>query len=436
MSVSASSSSSSNSSSSSSSSSGSGSNKSSSSSSSGASKSSESNGNSSASSSTSHAGSSNGNSSTRDHVDISDEAHHEKDDDSISHFNLDALLGKDDNDTVTHRNGGSGEKLSFDELMDQPHKPRELGQVGSDDDFDTITHRNGNEDPDSDTVTHRNDCSGEKLSFDELMDQPHKPMELGQVDPERKNRVEGHDPEKKVDGFDPSKIVAPRNEIDPPNFKDKDKPGTTTVTVGKWGTGDNDCIYNALIGAGYTKDQILNSDLIDQVAQMNNLDDPNVIQAGMQLKLPTPDANEIVKKIMPNGPNPANPDGEIPDFGRDANRAEINQQLEAAAAKYGIPANVLKAVAWQESTWRANASSFDGGHGKGVMQIDDRWHQFAKTSEVWDSASNIDYGTKYLADLYGKYGNWDKALDHYNGSSTYSDLIFKHMDNQPWTAYV
>lgn len=127
-----------------------------------------------------------------------------------------------------------------------------------------------------------------------------------------------------------------------------------------------------------------------------------------------------------------NPNVGIPSYGPRPNRGQVNNQLEAAAAKYGIPPNILKAVAWQESGWRANASSFDGGHGKGIMQIDDRFHQFARTNQVWDPAQNIDYGARYLRELYDRTGSWASALRRYNGGSDYPPRIFAHAQNQPW----
>lgn len=223
---------------------------------------------------------------------------------------------------------------------------------------------------------------------------------------------------------------------------DPAKEDTTTVTVGKWGTGQNDCVINALKGAGYTDQEIANGNLVDKVAQMNNLKDPNVVQVGQELKLPTRDGNaaandpNVQKAVEEVQQAAANPDASIPNFGSNPNKAEIEKQLEAAAQKYGVPPDIVKAVAWQESTWRANASSFDGGHGKGVMQIDDRFHQFARTNAVWDPAQNIDYGVKYLSDLHDQYGSWNSALRHYNGGASYPGLINGIAARQPWEAYV
>lgn len=131
----------------------------------------------------------------------------------------------------------------------------------------------------------------------------------------------------------------------------------------------------------------------------------------------------------------ANPNVQIPDFGPKASKAQVGQMLDAASEKYGIPANILKAVAWQESGWNQKALSFDGQHGKGVMQIDDRFHAFARTSDVFDPAKNIDYGAKYLKDLYEKTGSWAGALKRYNGGSDYPPKVLALAEKQPWAQY-
>ncbi|HXE73421.1 MAG TPA: transglycosylase SLT domain-containing protein [Candidatus Nitrosotenuis sp.] len=371
----------------------------------------------------------------------------------------------------------------------------------------------------------------------------------------------------------------------------------TTVTIQKWGSGQNDCVWNALKGAGYTDQEIAQGNLVARVAELNGLKDPNIVHAGQQLRLPRKgeagdlaagqagesqanpagagdnrslqeavmnrarsegdkinatggyrfdgynDCYGFVRRVWdpilqeqglgklpvndgPNSPNweritdwdqlkpgdvlataqghqwgdrwhgglyagkdeqgrhliydassstggahlrplprdsyfthfyrpthdllsqgqggqeaagpaqDAGAPGEIPQFGPNPTRAQIGLQLEAAAQKYGIPPDMLKAVAWQESTWRANASSFDGGHGKGVMQIDDRYHELARTPQVWDPVTNIDYGASYLASLYRQTGDWNAALRRYNGGASYPAIIRAHMANRPWLAYV
>ncbi|MEW6281919.1 MAG: LysM peptidoglycan-binding domain-containing protein, partial [Candidatus Eremiobacterota bacterium] len=65
---------------------------------------------------------------------------------------------------------------------------------------------------------------------------------------------------------------------------------SNVVTIQPWGTGENDCVWNALKGAGYTDEQIVEYGLIDQIAEMNNLEDPNLVHPGQQLAVPTPEA--------------------------------------------------------------------------------------------------------------------------------------------------
>jgi soluble lytic murein transglycosylase-like protein len=53
--------------------------------------------------------------------------------------------------------------------------------------------------------------------------------------------------------------------------------------------------------------------------------------------------------------------------GNNPTRAQIRAALQSAAATYGLPVNLLYAVAWQESKWHQDVYSCDGGIG--LMQI-------------------------------------------------------------------
>jgi hypothetical protein len=60
----------------------------------------------------------------------------------------------------------------------------------------------------------------------------------------------------------------------------------------------------------------------------------------------------------------------------------------------------------------------DGGHGHGLFQIDDRWHDFAKTSAAMDPAQNADYAAGMIAGNLRRYGgDVRKALSAYNAGS-------------------
>lgn len=137
----------------------------------------------------------------------------------------------------------------------------------------------------------------------------------------------------------------------------------------------------------------------------------------------------------PGGSSDGMPSGDgagPPASAGNADRAQIEQLLVEAAQRHGLDEDILKAVAWQESSWRADASSFDGGHGKGVMQIDDRFHEFARTEAVWDPAQNIEYGANFLADLLRETGSYPAALKRYNGGDAYPPKILALAESKPW----
>lgn len=143
---------------------------------------------------------------------------------------------------------------------------------------------------------------------------------------------------------------------------------------------------------------------------------------------------------QPNfGPCQANPGAQIPNFGPNPSKAQINTMIEAACQKYGVPPEIAKAVAYKESGWNPRASSFDGGHGKGIMQIDDRSHNFAKGPQVWDPAANIDYGVRLLAQNFKRAGNWRDATRRYNGSGPmaerYANSVMNLSQQRPWTKF-
>ena len=96
--------------------------------------------------------------------------------------------------------------------------------------------------------------------------------------------------------------------------------------------------------------------------------------------------------------------------------------FERFARKHGIPLELLLAVASQESrigtarllvNWRG-----DYGHGRGLMQIDDRWHRaYVAAHRDDDHAANIDYGAALLASEYRRRGTWPDALTAYNSGT-------------------
>ncbi|MFY9631734.1 MAG: transglycosylase SLT domain-containing protein [Candidatus Cybelea sp.] len=97
-------------------------------------------------------------------------------------------------------------------------------------------------------------------------------------------------------------------------------------------------------------------------------------------------------------------------------------QIARAARQNGLDPNLLAAVAAQETGGPGSNSGHnivgDGGHGRGVFQIDDRWHPFASTAAAMDPASNADYAAGMLSGLLKRYGgNVHAALSAYNSGS-------------------
>lgn len=97
-------------------------------------------------------------------------------------------------------------------------------------------------------------------------------------------------------------------------------------------------------------------------------------------------------------------------------------QIASAARRFGLDPNLLAAVAAQETGGPdSNAGRNvigDGGHGRGVFQIDDRWHSFATTPAAMDPAQNADYAAGMISGLLKHYGgNVHEALSAYNSGS-------------------
>jgi Transglycosylase SLT domain len=97
-------------------------------------------------------------------------------------------------------------------------------------------------------------------------------------------------------------------------------------------------------------------------------------------------------------------------------------QIASAASRHGLDPDLLAAVAAQETGGPGSNAGRnvvgDGGHGRGVFQIDDRWHSFASTPAAMDPARNADYAAGMLSGLLKSYGgNVREALSAYNAGS-------------------
>jgi soluble lytic murein transglycosylase len=136
---------------------------------------------------------------------------------------------------------------------------------------------------------------------------------------------------------------------------------------------------------------------------------------------------------------------------REYNEHSQDQNIAAAAQRYGVAPSLVKAIVWRESRFNPHA------HGRageiGLMQIRDaaanEWAQAEKLplfshSDLYDPAKNTMAGTWYLRKLLRRYGNTDNppayALADYNAgrthvlrwnkgaASTNSTVFLKQMD--------
>lgn len=87
--------------------------------------------------------------------------------------------------------------------------------------------------------------------------------------------------------------------------------------------------------------------------------------------------------------------------------AELNGKYKNAVLRvsqqYDIPASVIAGIGSRESHWGLALTppgphgTGDGGHGRGLMQVDDRWHVAFIQSGKWaDATENIIYGCAVL----------------------------------------
>lgn len=112
-----------------------------------------------------------------------------------------------------------------------------------------------------------------------------------------------------------------------------------------------------------------------------------------------------------------------------ANEDTYNALLSAASAKYRVPVALLKAIIGQESGFSASAYRAEpqiGDASRGLMQILLKTAQsmgYKGTADgLFDAATNIEWGTRYFADLLNNaashgYG-LDSAVSAYNAGSS------------------
>lgn len=101
-----------------------------------------------------------------------------------------------------------------------------------------------------------------------------------------------------------------------------------------------------------------------------------------------------------------------------SNRNQVVSMLRQAAARYGLPANLLLAIAWQESGWYQHVIARDGGIG--VMQLMPGTAMGINAGtgirrDPYHLRDNINLGATYLRWLWnGFHGNIYDVISGYN----------------------
>jgi len=93
--------------------------------------------------------------------------------------------------------------------------------------------------------------------------------------------------------------------------------------------------------------------------------------------------------------------------------SEVHAAIQAATEKWGIDADLLRAVIWVES--RCNPRAVSGKGARGLMQLMPGTARLYGVGDAFDARANILAGAGYLRDLLAHFsGNTELALAAYN----------------------
>ena len=107
-----------------------------------------------------------------------------------------------------------------------------------------------------------------------------------------------------------------------------------------------------------------------------------------------------------------------------ANGVEVPEEIKAiceeVGKEYNLCPELLEAVCWKESWFKADITNASGTC-FGLMQIHRESHrarmQKLGVTDLYDPEQNIRTGADYLSELFAKYGDMATALESYNGDS-------------------
>jgi hypothetical protein len=154
------------------------------------------------------------------------------------------------------------------------------------------------------------------------------------------------------------------------------------------------------------------------LAHVNHISNINRIFVGQRLCIPTTASGYTAKSTSGLLPNSS-----TSNTLERSSTQQVPSLLRQAAARHELPANLLLAIAWQESGWNQYVIAHDGGIG--VMQIMPSTANTLNTQvkghyDPYKLLDNIELGAIYLHSLWqGFHGDEAKVISAYNqgGSS-------------------
>lgn len=120
---------------------------------------------------------------------------------------------------------------------------------------------------------------------------------------------------------------------------------------------------------------------------------------------------------------------------RNVQQLGIMPVFKQVANRYGLSLSLLLALASRETGMGTDsyviANNWTGrdGHGKGIMQVDDRYHIIARIKPANDHAAFIDYAARFFSDLKKQLPNQKAAVAAYNaGVNGVKNAMAKGLD--------
>jgi LysM repeat protein len=164
---------------------------------------------------------------------------------------------------------------------------------------------------------------------------------------------------------------------------------------------------------------------VDAIVVANGISNPSRIYAGQSLTIPVPVSAESPPATPATAPGP------------DASREAMRQLIVEESARFGVPAPLALAVAWQESGWRQDVVSRAGAIG--VMQLlpaTAEWvamTMLGEPVEPYDARSNVRAGVRLLAHYLERYGGQrELVLAAYYQGQTAADRAGVYASSWPY----